>query len=149
MGSQNWLFFGLPCLAGLLMAVQGSINGQVSKYIGALEGNFLMHMIGLAVIFLLLFVVRIGDGDWGRLREIPWYGYSSGLINVVIIYGVMVSIAKLGAAPATTAIIAGQVTTAALLDWLGLFGLEKTPFSLWQAVGIVLLAVGARLMLAK
>ena len=131
------------------MAVQGSINGQVSKYIGALEGNFLMHLIGLAALFLLLFVVRIGDGDWSRLREIPWYGYGSGLINVVIIYGVMVSIARLGAAPATTAIIAGQVTTAALIDWLGLFGLEKTPFSLWQGAGIVLLAVGARLLLAK
>lgn len=146
---MNWLLLGLPCLAGLLMAVQGSINGQVSKYIGALEGNFLMHLIGLAALFLLLFVVRIGDGDWSRLREIPWYGYGSGLINVVIIYGVMVSIARLGAAPATTAIIAGQVTTAALIDWLGLFGLEKTPFSLWQGAGIVLLAVGARLLLAK
>lgn len=146
---MNWLLWGLPCLAGLLMAVQGSINGQVSKYIGALEGNFLMHLIGLAALFLLLFVVRIGDGDWSRLREIPWYGYGSGLINVVIIYGVMVSIARLGAAPATTAIIAGQVTTAALIDWLGLFGLEKTPFSLWQGAGIVLLAVGARLLLAK
>ena len=132
---MNWLLLGLPCLAGLLMAVQGSINGQVSKYIGALEGNFLMHLIGLAALFLLLFVVRIGDGDWSRLREIPWYGYGSGLINVVIIYGV--------------AIIAGQVTTAALIDWLGLFGLEKTPFSLWQGAGIVLLAVGARLLLAK
>ena len=146
---MNWLLLGLPCLAGLLMAVQGSINGQVSKFIGALEGNFLMHLIGLAALFLLLFVVRIGDGDWSRLREIPWYGYGSGLINVVIIYGVMVSIARLGAAPATTAIIAGQVTTAALIDWLGLFGLEKTPFSLWQGAGIVLLAVGARLLLAK
>ena len=118
---MNWLLLGLPCLAGLL----------------------------LAALFLLLFVVRIGDGDWSRLREIPWYGYGSGLINVVIIYGVMVSIARLGAAPATTAIIAGQVTTAALIDWLGLFGLEKTPFSLWQGAGIVLLAVGARLLLAK
>ena len=59
---MNWLLLGLPCLAGLLMAVQGSINGQVSKYIGALEGNFLMHLIGLAALFLLLFVVRIGAG---------------------------------------------------------------------------------------
>ena len=147
--NTNWLLLGLPCLAGLLMAVQGSINGQVSKSIGTLESNFLMHLIGLAIIMLLLFVVRIGDGDFSKLSEVPWYGYTSGLINVVIIYGVMVSISRLGAAPATTAIIVGQVTTAALIDWLGLFGLEKTAYSLWQAAGIVLLAVGARLLLAK
>ncbi len=146
---MNWLVWFLPCLAGMLMAVQGSINGLVGKYIGTLEGNFLMHCVGLGIIFVLLFVIRVGDGDWSRLGEVPWYGYLSGLINVIIIYGVMVSIPRLGAASATTAIIAGQVATATLIDWLGLFGLEKTPFSYWQVIGIVLLAVGARLMLAK
>jgi transporter family-2 protein len=146
---MNWLVWFLPCLAGMLMAVQGSINGLVGKYIGTLEGNFLMHCVGLGIIFVLLFVIRVGDGDWSRLGEVPWYGYLSGLINVIIIYGVMVLIPRLGAASATTAIIAGQVATATLIDWLGLFGLEKTPFSYWQVVGIVLLAVGARLMLAK
>ena len=146
---MNGLLWLLPCLAGMLMAVQGSINGQVSKVIGTLEGNFLMHSVGLAIIFLLLFVVGIGDGDWRRLPELPWYGYLSGLINVVIIYGVMVSIPRLGAAPATTAIVAGQVATAALIDWLGLFGLEKTPFSYTQAAGVAVLALGVKLLLTK
>ena len=146
---MNGLLWLLPCLAGMLMAVQGSINGQVSKVIGTLEGNFLMHSVGLAIIFLLLFVVGIGDGDWRRLPELPWYGYLSGLINVVIIYGVMVSIPRLGAAPATTAIVAGQVATAALVDWLGLFGLEKTPFSYTQAAGVAVLALGVKLLLTK
>lgn len=146
---MNGLLWLLPCLAGMLMAVQGSINGQVSKVIGTLEGNFLMHGVGLVIIFLLLFVVGIGDGDWRRLPELPWYGYLSGLINVVIIYGVMVSIPRLGAASATTAIVAGQVATAVLIDWLGLFGLEKTPFSYTQAVGVAVLALGVKLLLVK
>ncbi len=146
---MNWVWLALPCAAGMLMAVQGSINGQVSKLIGALEGNFLMHAVGLGLIFLLLFVIGIGDGDWSRWRELPWYGYLSGVINVAIIYGVMVSIARLGACPATTAIIVGQVGTAAAIDWLGLFGLEKAQFSPWQLVGIGLLAAGAKLLLAK
>lgn len=146
---MNWLIWALPCLAGMLMAVQGSINGQVGKIIGTLESNFLMHAVGLAIIFLLLFVIGIGDGDWSALPGLPWYGYLSGLINVAIIYGVMVSIPRLGAAQATTAIIAGQVATATLIDWLGLFGLEKTPVSLWQIGGVVVLAVGVWLMVSK
>ena len=146
---MNWLFWVLPCLAGMLMAVQGSINGQVSKVIGTLESNFLMHAVGLGIIFLLLFVIGVGEGDWSALGELPRYGYLSGLINVAIIYGVMVSIPRLGAAPATTAIIAGQVATAALIDRLGLFGLEKTPISVWQMAGVVVLAIGVWLMLAK
>ena len=146
---MNWLIWVLPCLAGMLMAVQGSINGQVGKLIGMLESNFLMHAVGLGIIFVLLFVIGIGEGDWSALPGLPWYGYLSGLINVAIIYGVMVSIPRLGAAPATTAIIAGQVTTAAIIDWLGLFGLEKTPISMWQVAGIVVLVLGVWLMMAK
>lgn len=146
---MNWMMWALPALAGLLMAVQGSINGQVSKVIGTVEGNFLMHSVGWVVLGLLLFVVGVGDGDWRKLGEVPWYGYLSGVINVVIIYGVMVSIPRLGAAPATTAIVTGQVMTAAVIDWLGLFGLERTGVSVWQMVGVGVLAVGVRLLLVK
>jgi transporter family-2 protein len=35
-----------------------------------------------------------------------------------------------------------------LIDQFGLFGLEKVSFTLLKFVGLVLLAVGARLMLA-
>lgn len=146
---MNWLMWALPALAGMLMAVQGSINGQVSRVIGTVEGNFLMHGVGLAVLGLLLFVIGVGDGDWRRMGDLPWYGYLSGVINVVIIYGVMVSIPRLGAASATTAIVTGQVLTAAAIDWLGLFGLEKTGFSAWQLVGVGILGIGVKLLLVK
>ncbi len=146
---MNWIIWLLPALAGLLMAVQGSINGQVSKLIGTVEGNFLMHIVGLAVLFVLLFVIGAGDGDWRKIGSLPWYGYLSGVINVAIIYGVMVSIPRLGAAAATTAIVTGQVLTAAVIDWLGLFGLEKTPFSVWQVVGVGVLGVGVCLLLKE
>lgn len=146
---MNWLLWGLPAAAGMLMAVQGSINGQVSRIIGTLESNFVMHLVGLGIIFVLLFVVGIGDGDLAAIGEVPWYGYLSGAINVAIIYGVMVSIPRLGAAPATTAIIAGQVLTSAIIDWFGLFGLEKVDFSLLQMLGIVVLAAGVWLMLNR
>lgn len=146
---MNWLMWVLPALAGMLMAVQGSINGQVSRVIGTVEGNFLMHSVGWVTLAVLLFVIGVGDGDWRKIGDLPWYGYLSGLINVVIIYGVMVSIPKLGAAAATTAIVTGQVLTAAAIDWLGLFGLEKTGFSAWQLAGVVVLGLGVRLLLVK
>lgn len=146
---MNWFVWLLPALAGMLMAVQGSINGQVSKVIGTMEGNLLMHTVGWVALFALVFLLGAGDGDLRKIGGLPWYGYLSGLINVVIIYGVMVSIPRLGAAPATTAIVTGQVLTAAAIDWLGLFGLEKTGFSAWQLAGVAALAVGVKLLLVK
>jgi transporter family-2 protein len=146
---MNWLMLLLPFAAGILMAVQGTINGAIGKAIGSWEGNFLVHIIATTVLFVLLFVVGIGQGSFERWRDIPWYGYISGIINVVIIYGVMVSIPKLGASTATTAIIVGQVGCAMLIDWFGWFGMAKTGISWLQIVGLVLMAVGGRMMLGK
>ncbi len=146
---MDWMMLALPFAAGVMMAVQGTINGTIGKAIGSWEGNFLVHVIATTVLFILLFVIGIGGGSFEKWRDIPWYGYLSGLINVGIIYGVMVSIPRLGAAPATTAIIVGQVGCAMLLDWFGCFGLEKTGFSWLQILGLILMTVGGRLMLGK
>lgn len=146
---MNWFMLLLPFAAGLLMAVQGTLNGLMGKIIGTWEGNLIVHVIATFLIFILVLAVGVGDGDFAKWRQVPWYGYLGGVINVAIIYGVMASIPKLGASVATTAIIAGQLGTAMIIDWLGWFGMEKTAFSWWQILGLLLLVGGGRLMLGK
>lgn len=144
---QAWLFLGVAAAAGVLMAVQGSMNGALGKVIGVLEGNFLLHVVGLVIVALLLFVFGFGNGSFSRMHEAPWYLYLGGILNVAIIYGVMLSIAKSGAGNATTAIITGQLTMALIIDWIGLFGLEKTPPTWGRGLGLALMAVAAKLLL--
>lgn len=146
---QAWLFLGVAAAAGVLMAIQGSLNGALSKIIGVLEGNFILHVVGLLLVALLLFVCGLGRGDLNKMGEAPWYLYLGGVINVGIIYGVMLAIAKCGAGNATTAIITGQLAMALVVDWLGLFGLEKITMTWGRGAGLVLMAVAAKLLLAK
>jgi len=144
-----FIFLIIAAVAGILMALQGSINGALGKTVGMLEGNFIVHSIGLATVALLLFVIGLGKGDFSKLSAVPWYLYSGGIINVAIIYGVMLSIAKAGTGNATTAIITGQLAMAMLIDWLGLFGLEKADFTWSRGIGLALMAVAAKLLLNK
>ena len=139
---QAWLCLGLAALAGVLMAVQGSLNGALGKVIGVLEGNLVLHAEGL-------FLFGLGRGDFGKMGEAPWYLYLGGVINVAIIYGVMLSIAKVGAGNATTAIITGQLAMALVVDWLGLFGLAQSPMTWGRGAGLILMAIAAKLLLAK
>jgi transporter family-2 protein len=46
-------------------------------------------------------------------------------------------------------LIGGQLATAALVDRFGLFGLERIPFTWQRALGLVLLAGGALLVLKR
>ncbi|NLJ74764.1 MAG: DMT family transporter [Firmicutes bacterium] len=138
----------LAALSGVFMAIQGSLNTALSKIIGLLEATFLVHIIG-ALVGLVLLVFGLGQGNWDQMNRAPWYSYLGGILGLGIVYLVATAIAKVGAAPATTAIILGQVSTAALVDHFGWFGLQPIGFNIWKGVGIVLMAVGAWLLLYR
>lgn len=137
----------IAAIAGITMAVQGTLNSLLSKAIGLLETTFWVQLLGAITAGILLFVLRLGDGNLMDLGKAPWYSLLGGLLGVVITFFVASSISKVGATAATTAIIVGQVTTAGLLDHFGMFGLRSCPFTLTDGIGIVLLAIGARLLL--
>jgi transporter family-2 protein len=133
-------------MAGVAMATQGSMNSALSKAIGLSEATFVVHF-SATVVMLIILILGISHGNWGNYSQVPWYYYLGGFIGVLITYGVVVSIPKLGVAVATTAIIVGQVLTACLVDHFGFFGLEKVPFTWLKFLGLVFLSIGAKLLL--
>jgi transporter family-2 protein len=135
----------MAATAGALMAVQGTFNSITGKIIGLLEGTFSVHLLGAvaAGILLLLF----GNGSFQKYGEVPWYAWLGGPIGVAIIFGVAVSIPKLGVGVATTAIIAAQLLTAYAIDHFGLFGMTVIPCNLVKLGGIILIVVGAKILL--
>lgn len=134
--------------SGIMMAVQGAINGALSREIGLLETTFLVHASGTLVLALILLIVR---GGQERLHLFPdgisWFLYSGGLFGVLIIYLVAASIPEVGAGKATTAIIVGQMGMAFLLDHFGFLGLEVNSFGIRQLLGLLLLAMGGKLLI--
>lgn len=145
--SADMMALVLALLSGVLMAVQGSLNTALSKAIGLLETTFVVHLIGTVILVVLLFVFRMGKGNMSALSQAPWYSYLGGVVGVLIIYLVAASIPKVGVANATTAIIVGQVLTAVAIDHFGIFGLERIPCGWSQIGGLLLLAIGAKLLL--
>lgn len=136
-------------IAGVAMAVQGGMNSALGKIIGLLEATFVVHMVAAVISAVMVFALNLGDGNLAKSTSAPWYLWLGGPIGILITYGVVASIPKVGAAVATTAIIIGQVTTAMLIDHYGVFGLERIPLAWPKFVGMGLLAAGARLMLMR
>lgn len=145
--SANILYLLVALAAGITMAMQGSINSALGKKIGLWEANLIVHILGTIIVFTILLFKGSGQNNFRSFLSGTWYTYLGGILNAAIIFAVAVSIPKLGVCNATTAIIVGQVSTAALIDQLGLFGLEKVSFQWPMAIGFVLLVVGAKLLL--
>jgi len=147
--SARLLALFIAGFSGITMALQGTLNAALSKVIGILEATFVVHVVGLIFVSLLLFAFKLGDGKLELFSRAPLYTYLGGILGVIIVYCVMRSIPKVGVAPATTAIILGQVLTAGLIDHFGLFSMEKLCFSWFRVGGTLLMAGGAWLILRK
>ncbi|MFZ5646209.1 MAG: DMT family transporter [Bacillota bacterium] len=139
----------IAALSGVTMAFQGTLNSALSKVIGLLEATFVVHLVGLVFVSLLLFVFKLGEGKLTLISQAPIYTYLGGILGVIITYGVIRSIPKVGVAPATTAIILGQVLTAGIIDHFGLFGMDRLCFNWYRVGGTLLMACGAWLLLRR
>lgn len=133
--------------SGVTMAVQGTFNSALGKVIGLWEATFVVHLLGAIIVGGLLWPLGLGKGSFGAWSGAAWYTWLGGVLSVAIIFGVAVSIPKLGVSNATTAIIVGQVLAAFLIDYLGLFGFKKLSIGWLQFAGLGLLATGAKLLL--
>lgn len=143
---QQIASLALAALAGAAMALQGTFNTAAGKVIGNAENTLLVHLIGAAVIGILL-LFGIGKGDFSRLAQIPWYGWLGGVLSAVIIFAVIAAMEKLGVGNATAVIILFQITAALVIDSFGLFGAEKIPFAWSRLLGVALLLIGTKLVL--
>lgn len=144
---QNWIYLGIAALSGAAMALQGSLNAALGKMVGIWESILLVHIIGLLTIVGIFLIMGIGLTNFQKLGEVPWYIFLGGGLNVLIIYAVVRTIPQIGVGNATTAIIVAQILTAILIDSIGAFGLKKHTFQYIDILGVILLAIGARILL--
>jgi transporter family-2 protein len=146
---MNWLFLALAALAGSAMAVQGTWNAALGKILGIWQSTLLVHVIGTVTVLLIILFLGISFGSFSKIGSVPYYALLGGVLNVIIIFAVVKVIPSVGVGNATTAIIVAQISTAVLIDSLGAFGMKKISFQYLDILGIVLLAVGARILLMK
>lgn len=139
----------VAAIAGATMAFQGTLNSNLGKAVGLGVATLIVHVVGALLSAAVLFIPGLNTHSLSSYKSAPWYAYSGGILSVLIIYSVAFSIPRLGVSNATTAIIVGQTLTALIIDCSGLFGLDILPFTWYRGVGLVLMAIGAKLMLMR
>ncbi|AHF09733.1 MAG: DMT family transporter [Dehalobacter sp. 4CP] len=142
-------FFSLPAvlaaISGAAMAVQGTLNSQLTQKTSLLSSTLIVHIIGslIALLAVLAWKVPMFGHKW---LQIPWYLYLGGALSVGIVALVAITISRIGVCNATTAIILGQVGLAVIIDHFGLFGVQRISWNPWQLLGLALFVGGAKLL---
>jgi transporter family-2 protein len=138
----------LTACAGGLVALQAPINSKLGKAAGTFAAASISFLVG--TLILLAITALSGKGvHLSSAAKLPWYYFTGGLLGAAYVTTVLVSVRALGAGGVTAATIAGQLSTAVLLDRFGAFGLPEKPITLARLIGVVLLAAGVFLIVRK
>ncbi len=135
--------FLIAMLSGALMSVQGVFNTGVTKESGTWLTNSFVQLTGLIVCLILYFTMEGNKVPVDSLFKIDRkYMLLGGVIGAFITYTVIKSMSMLGPAKAVLAIVITQVLVAYIIELLGLFGVEKVPFSWTKLVGMIISVIG-------
>jgi transporter family-2 protein len=144
---SNLLLVVLMACGGLAVAVQPSINARLAQKVGSYESSLISFAVGtLAMVAIVLLAGR------GNLREVAtasWWELTGGLLGAFFVTMTIVAVPRVGTLAVMAIIIAGQLTTGALLDQFGAFGLRHIPLTPQRGIGLLLLCAGAMLVIRK
>lgn len=128
---------------GCFLAIQGSINTQLTTYLKhPIQGALVNFVVGATTLLALNFIFRTQIPDWAHLKTAPWYLFVGGLMGAIFVSSVIFFIPKIGVTTVLAASIAGQLIAASIIDHFGFFGLSAHPVSISRILGILLMLVG-------
>jgi transporter family-2 protein len=128
-------------LSGALMSIQGVFNTEVTKQTSTWLAAGWVQISAFAVCLAAWCITgREPIGDLFRVK--PWYLLLGGAIGAFITITVIWSMAGLGPAKAAMLIVISQLAAAWLIELFGLFGMEKTDFTVRKLIGMAIAVVG-------
>ena len=131
--------FFIALLSGALMSVQGVFNTKVTETTGMWVSNAWVQLT--AFLMCILGWLIAGRDDILSIGKVePRYLLLGGVIGAGITLTVIKSMDALGPAKAALLIVIAQLFVAYLIELLGLFGVDKEPFS-WRKIGGLVLAL--------
>lgn len=127
-------------IAGAAMSVQGVMNTRLGEGIGTMEANCVVQSTAAVLSWAALCFYR--TGSFAAIGTVPWYCLLGGVLGLVITITVMLGIGALSPTVAISVILLSQLSTAALIDGLGLLGTERAAFTWRKLLGLALMAGG-------
>jgi len=143
--SQAAAALATACVGGLI-ALQAPINSHLGKATGTFPAALISFGVGTAFL-LAIVAVSGGFDEMSGVTNVRWQYLTGGLLGAAYVTTVLLTVRTLGAGGVTAATVAGQLTTAMVIDRLGILGLDKTPITAPRVIGALLLFAGTVLVI--
>lgn len=142
-----WTAYALAVLIGALSGIHIPLNGALGQSIGSpLVATIVLYLIALTLCFGVAWVVPDSGRAFLALGAAPKSYLLAGVFDAVIVVGSTALIARLGAAQMLVVLLSAQFAVRIAVTHWGWFGLPQHPVNATQALGGLLLVLGAVLV---
>lgn len=131
----------IALLSGALMSIQGVFNTNVTKHTSLWVSTSFVQFSALLVCLAVWFFSD--RTSFVALMDVPnKYTLLGGVIGAFITVTVIKGMGALGPAKATMLIVISQLAVSWLVELLGMFAVEKQPFSVRKLIGLLIAIAG-------
>ncbi|GAB5403310.1 MAG: DMT family transporter [Aureliella sp.] len=129
--------------AGCVMALQPAVNGRLSQFCTHnLQASVISFGVGFAALLIIGCVLQIGVPKLGQLSDVPWWGWTGGLLGAYMVTVSLWVAPSLGATRWIALVLAGQITLSLVLDHFGWLGYAQHPLTLRRVLAVGCLVLG-------
>lgn len=144
---SNSLFLVLALAGGVALALQAGVNTQLKASMGTPMQTVLVSFgVGIALALVYCLVAGYPWPSRADLAAAPWTAWLGGVLGVFYLWCVVLASPRVGTGVTLALVVAGQLTTALVLDHFGALGLPVHAASPVRLVGLALVAGGVGLM---
>lgn len=128
----------LSVLAGVLIAVMISVNGQLSERYGVYAAAVIIHAVGLLAVILWMLIKK----ESFRPKKLPLWFYLGGAIGVGTTLFNNFSYGKISMSAIMALGLLGETVMALAIDQWGLLKMPRRQFHSKKLIGIGFMAMG-------
>lgn len=140
---MQMMFLLMAFGAGLCMAVQLGVNLRLSEWtLDPVLAAFVSFFVGTIALGIYAVITRIPLPQLSEAGKLPLWAWTGGALGGFVVASAVIVGPRIGSATMFTLMIAGQLSTALVLDHFGAFGLPVHSISPMRVVGILLVLCG-------
>ena len=146
----KYIFYVLPLLAGMAVALQSIVNSQLGTTISSpLLAVLVSFVVGTTFIVGLVLITRQSVPQIDVWKSLNWYHYIGGFLGVFMVLTAILCVPKIGVANMVSLIVASQLITAVVFDHIGFLGTRVQSVDIYRVIGVIMLIGGAYLVNKK
>jgi|SRR5690554_3767115 len=141
-----WLLLLMAFISGAAMPLQAGINSLLARELSStLAAATLSFVVGTAALAVLLLVQRESLG-FSAFRQLSWWHWTGGLMGAFFVFTAAFVAPRIGALLFMALVLAGQMSSAIVLDHHGWAGFREAAINPGKILGLLCIVLGVWLI---